>query len=125
MKRVLFSLLIVAMLLVSAAPVFAADTTASKKNPLFALVGRITAIEGSTVTVNVLAGNPLARPYVGQTLDIQTTVNTRFLLKDADGTVAISLEDLAVDQNVSVQGKVVDGVWTATRITVGAAILHW
>ncbi len=125
MKKSLFILLVVAMLLISAIPAFAANTNASGQSTLFTLTGRITAIEGSTITVNVLAGKPIVRPYIGQTLEIQTTDSTRFLLKTQTGTVVISLADLAVDQNVSVQGEVVNGVWTATRITVGADIIHW
>ncbi len=40
------------------------------------------------------------------------------------GTTAITLADLQVGQNVSAQGKLVDGVWTAARITAGAKIIH-
>lgn len=125
MKKSILVLLVVVMLLISTFPVFAASANTSGKRTLFMLTGRITSIQGSTVTVDVLAGKPIVHPYVGQTLDIQTTDGTRFLLKTEAGTVAISLADLAVDQNVSVQGEVVDGLWTATRITAGADITHW
>lgn len=124
MKKSLFILLVVAMVLISAMPAFAAGTNASKQSTQFTLTGRIVAIEGSVVTVNVSAGKPIVRPYIGQALQIQTTNATRFLLKTETGAVSISLADLTVDQNVSVQGQVVNGVWTAARITVGAAVIH-
>jgi hypothetical protein len=124
MKKLFFVLLLVVMLSVGAAPVFAANVDAAKRGTLFNLSGKITAISGSTVTVSVLSGSAVVRPYLGQTLDIETTASTRFLLKTPDGTVTIDLEDLAVEDKVSVQGSVKDGVWTATRITVGANLIH-
>ncbi len=124
MKKSFFVLLVVAMLLISVTPAFAAKTNAPGQNTVFTLAGKITAIQGSTITVNVLVGKPIVRPYIGQTLEIQTTDSTRFLLKTETGTVPISLADLAVDQNVSVQGQVVNSTWTAMRVTVGASLIH-
>lgn len=72
----------------------------------------------------MLAGKPSVHPYIGQVLDIQITDSTHFLLKTETDTVTISLADLTVEQNVSVQGEVVNGVWTAARITIGADIIH-
>lgn len=125
MKKLFCVLLLVVMLSLGAAPAFAANADAAKRGTLFTLSGQITAIEGSTVTVKVLTGNAVVRPYLGQTLNIETTANTRFLLKTPDGTVTIALEDLEIDDKVSVQGNVAGGVWTATRITVGAKLIHW
>lgn len=124
MKKSLIMLLVSALLLLNAIPAFAAGSNPSARNVMFTLAGTITAINGSTVTVEVAAGKPIVQPYIGQSLEIQTTDSTRFLLKTDTGVVAISLADLEVGQKVSVQGQAVNGLWTATRITVGASLIH-
>jgi hypothetical protein len=129
MKKSLITLLVVTLLLVSAAPAFAAKSTPAlpperNRGAQFTLAGTITAINGSVVTVKVGGGNPIVKPFVGQNAAIQTNAQTRFLLKTATGTIVIGLADVQVGQNVSVQGIVVDSAWTATRITAGAAIIH-
>lgn len=60
------------------------------------------------------------RDYIGYDLTVRTTAATRFLLKTPSGTVPITFADLRVGQNVSVYGTLANGVWTASRITVGA-----
>jgi hypothetical protein len=72
----------------------------------------------------VTGGNPIVREYVGQSLTLQTTSSTRYLLKTDAGVVPITLAGLAVGQNVSASGKVANNMWTAARITVGAALVH-
>lgn len=129
MKKSLVVLMVVALLAVGAVPAFAAkgiqpQPPAPNKGGLFTLVGTIAAIDGSVVTVKVVSGNPVAKPYVGQNVALQTTAATRFLLTTPTGTVVITLADLQVGQNVSAQGKLADGVWTADRITAGAKIIH-
>ncbi len=129
MKKSLVVLMVVALLLVSAAPALAArgfppQPPIRKQGGGFTLVGTITAIDGEVVTVQVLGGNPIARPYVGQAVALQTTVDTRFLQVTDEGTLVIALTDLAVGQNVSAQGKLVNGVWVTTRITAGAKVIH-
>ena len=129
MKKSLVVLMVVALLAVSAVPALAAkgvppQPPASNKGGQFTLAGTITAIDGSVVTVKILSGNPIAKPYVGQSVALQTTATTRFLLTTPTGTVVITLADLQVGQNVSAQGKLAGGVWTADRITAGAKIIH-
>ena len=121
MKKLLFALLLVTMLFVAATPTFAAR----RRGTLFTLAGLITDIEGSTVTVTVYTGSAVVRPYLGQTLDIETTDSTRFLRKVPDCTITITLDDLVVGDKISVQGSVATGVWTATRITADANLIHW
>ena len=126
MKKLFFVLLLVVMLSVGAAPAFAANgDTARRRGTLFNLSGEITAISGSTVTVSVLSGSAVVRQYLGQTLDIETTASTRFLRKVPGSTITITFDDLVVGDKVSVQGSVEDGVWTATRITADANLIHW
>jgi hypothetical protein len=129
MKKSLVVLMMVALLLASTVPAFAAKGTPPQppmrnQGGMFTLVGKITAINGHVVTVQVVSGNPIARPYVGQTVALQTTAATRFLQVTASGTVVITLADLQVGQNVSAQGELANNVWTTDRITVGAKIIH-
>ena len=126
MKKLLFVLLLVTMLFAGATPAFAANADAARRRgTLFTLSGRITAIAGSTVTVTVYTGSAVVRPYLGETLAIETTASTRFLRKIPDCTITITLDDLVVGDKVSVQGSVATGVWTATRITADANLIHW
>ena len=129
MKKSLVVLMVVALFLVSAVPALAArgqppQPPARNRGGMFTLAGTITAIDGTVVTVQVVGGNPLVKPYVGQTLALQTLESTRFLQVTATGTVVITLADLAVGQNVSAQGSLVNNVWVTGRITVGAKIIH-
>lgn len=98
---------------------------ASMRGP-FALVGKITAIDAATgvVTVNVLRGNKLAQPYIKLDVALTTTANTLYFFKaSATATpTAITFADLKVDDWVSASGSLVNGTWTATRITVGAKL---
>lgn len=129
MKKSLVVLMMVALLLAIAVPALAAKGTPPQpplrnQGGMFTLAGKITAIDGTVVTVQVVSGNPIAKPYVGQAVALQTTTATRFLQTTASGTVVITLAELHVGQNVSAQGKLSNGVWTANRITVGAKIIH-
>lgn len=126
MKRVAIALLALVVLVATATPALAAGgpPPVRGKSGSFTLTGVITAINGKTVTVQVTGGNPIVREYVGQTLALQTTSGTRYLLKTDTGTVPIRFADLAVGQKVSVSGTVANDVWTATRITVGADLVH-
>ncbi len=129
MKKSLVVLMVVVLLAMSAAPVFAAkgvppQPPLGNKGEQFTLAGSITAIQGNVVTVKVVSGNPAVKPFVGQNVALQTTAATRFLLTTPTGTVVITLADLQVGQNVSAQGKLASGVWTADRITAGAKIIH-
>jgi len=122
MKRWLLFVLLFGLLFVAVMPVSAAG-----KGPrsLFNFAGKIEAIGVDTVTIQVLAGNNLVRVYVGHELTVATNKATRYL-EIVDGiTVPITLGELDVDDPVSVHGMLVDGVWTASRITVGAKLIHF
>ena len=129
MKKSLVVLMVVVLLAVRAVPAFAArgvppQPPTPNKGGQFTLAGTITAIDGNVVTVTVVGGNPIVKPYVGQTVSLQTNSATRFLLTSETGTIVITLADLQVGQNVSAQGKLANGTWTANRITAGAKIEH-
>ncbi len=125
MKKLFGVLLLVVMLSVGAVPALAANADAAKRGTLFNLSGEITAIGDTSITVKVLTGSAVVRPYLGKELGIQVTDSTRFLRKVPDSTVKITFADLVVGDKVSVQGSVKDGAWTATRITADASLIHW
>lgn len=123
MKRWALLLLTLVIVAAMATPALAAGKTPPKRQP-FNLVGRITAVDtgAATVTVEVLRGNRVVKPFIGKTVTIQTDAATRFLKKTDTGTVPITLADLQVGDAVSVQGRLAGDVWTANRITVGASL---
>ena len=91
----------------------------------YALSGTISDIDPveKTVTVTVSCGNRLANPFISQEVTLVTGDSTRFLLRNEDGTATqISFDDLGIGQNISSHGTLVNGVWTATRITSGALL---
>ena len=91
----------------------------------YALSGIIAAIDAGagTITITVASGNQLVKPFIAQTVTLQTNDNTRFLLRNPDGSVtSITLEDLEVDQKISSHGTLSEGLWTATRVTVDALL---
>ncbi len=139
MKKLTVVTLLVIMLALSAVPAFAKGPVYTNQGTPagncggmqigfgvrtpYALSGTISALDGEThtVSVTVACGNRLTQPYIGQDVTLQTSAATRFLLRNADGTVTpITFDDLAVGQNVSSHGTLVDGVWTAVRVTSGA-----
>jgi hypothetical protein len=91
----------------------------------YALSGTISAIDpiAQTITVDVACGNWMVQPYISNAVTLQTSAATRFLLRDQDGTVTqIAFADLVVGQTVSSHGTLVDGVFTASRATMGALL---
>lgn len=122
MKRWLLFVLLFGLLFTTALPVSAAGN-GPRSN--FTLVGRITAIGENTVTIQVLAGNKPVKPFVGKELTVAVTDATRFLEIVGDIAVPITFNDLEVGDPVSVHGKSVNGIWTASRITVGAKLIHF
>ncbi len=121
MKRWVVLLLIAVLVAGIAAPALAAGNKPPRRMP-FNLIGRITAVDtgAATVTVEVLRGNRVVKPYIGRTVTLQTDAATRFLKKTETGTLPISLADLQVGDAVSVQGRLAGETWTAYRITAGA-----
>jgi len=119
MKRWLLFVLVLGLFFASVSPAMAAGPG---PRGTFALAGKITAIGDGNVTIQVLVGNKVVKPYAGQVLTVTVTTSTRFLLKD--GTV-IAFADLKVGDAVSMHGTFVDQVWIASRITVGAQLIHF
>jgi hypothetical protein len=122
MKKLYAALLSLVLLAVAVAPVLAAPEVAKGPRRTFSLVGNITAIGADSITVSVVSGNTLVKPYVGQALTVTVTASTRYLLKDDDIVSIIAFGDLQVGQAVSINGTVANNVWTAKRVTVGASL---
>jgi len=125
MRKLFCVLLLVVMLSVGAVPALAANVDSAKRGTLFNLSGEITAISDTSISVKVMTGSAVVRSSLGKTLTIQLTGSTRFLRKIPGSTVTITLDDLEVGEKVSMQGSVASGVWTATRITADAKLIHW
>jgi hypothetical protein len=130
MKKITVLIVTMVLLSISVIPAFAsggpsgAGQGSQQGGPrgTIALVGEITAIDpvAHTLAVKVIKGNKLVQPYIGQEVEIATTLTTRYLLKAEDGTATlITFADLAVGDEISVNGRVLNNIWTARRITVG------
>jgi hypothetical protein len=96
--------------------------TQQKSGGQFTMVGTITTIGTNTVTINVISGNKLAEPNKGSAVTVAVTAQTRYLFTNGLTTTTISFSDLNVGQPVSVSGTLVNNIWTASRITVGASL---
>jgi len=129
MKKLFVLLAVFALAFAAVTPAFAAGKgpgggQGSQKGPrgTFALVGTISAIGSNTVTVQVIRGNNLVKPYIGTPVTVTVSSATRYLYRDGATTTTISFADLKVGQPVSVNGTLANSVWIATRITVGASL---
>jgi hypothetical protein len=96
--------------------------TVMSQRALFALVGKITEIGDNSVTILVLRGNTLVKPYIGKTLTVMVKATTRYYYKTGTTVTPITFADLKVGDPVSVNGTIANNVWTANRITVGASL---
>lgn len=134
MKKLFVLTLVLALVAVTVVPALAAGSPPEangcvngfcvQKAP-YALAGTIASLdpETRTVTVTVACGNLLVKPFIGENLTLQTTDATRFLQRNPGSTATpITFDDLAIGQKVSSYGRLVNNVWTAGRITVGAKL---
>ena len=124
MKRWLLFVLLLGLLFATVLPVSAAGN--GPRIP-FNFVGKIAAVDpvGNTVTVDFIRGNKLARSNAVDSVTVKVTDTTRFLELAGDIAVPITFGELEIGDPISVHGVLVDGVWTASRITVGAKLIHF
>jgi len=122
MKKLFVVALALVLALTTVAPAFAAGVPRGT----FTLVAVISAIDpvSGAVSISVIKGNTLVKPHIGQSIALTTTVKTRYFYKSSTTAAAtpITFADLKVGNAVSVNGTLANGVWTATRITVGAKL---
>ena len=83
----------------------------------FELVGVVVAVDGllNTLSVRVLKGNAVVKPYFGKEIPIGVTANTRYL------PPTTQLADLKEGAGVKVQGIYTDSVFVGQKITVISA----
>ncbi len=128
MKKTLVLLLVLIFAFAAVFPAYASGdgpgSGQGQKGPsgTFALTGTIAAIGTNTVTVQVIRGNNLVKPYIGTQLTVTVTASTRYLFKDGTTCTPITFADLKVGDPVSANGTVANGIWTTKRITVGASL---
>ncbi len=147
MKKILLPLILVVLLTVAVLPAAAGNgpgnpqatpqpapqgqgilTTYRQSGPrgTFAITGTISAIDeaNQSITVTVLRGNNLAKPYINLDVTVVTTAKTKFLYKTSLTVSAtkITFANLAVGDIVSINGIVANDIWTASRVTEGASL---
>jgi len=123
MKKAVLLILLVILLATSVTPALADGGGGQHRTgKRFALVGVVTAKndETQTLTVEVLMGNRLVKPYIGQELTISTTERTRYRRYGDPKGVFITFGDIEVDDGVAVGGVYLaaTNTFVADRITV-------
>jgi hypothetical protein len=88
----------------------------------FVIVGTITDLGTSSVTIDVLRGNRLGQSAIGTQVTLAVTSQTLLFSRNGSTITQISFADLKVGQQMTVNGIVANTVWTIYRITVGALI---
>ncbi len=125
MKRWLLFVLLFGLLFATVVPVSAAGNGRSN----FTLVGwlRGVDVEGKTVTIEVVRGNKLAQPEIGNKELTISVAYARILYNDGIVVTKIEISELFghIGEPVSVHGTYTNGVWTVSRITVGAKLIHF
>jgi hypothetical protein len=116
MKKLFPLLLALVLLLATAAPAMAAGAPPGRT--FFSAVGPIVDIQSGMITVNVVTGSTLVKPYIGQDLPIHLNNQTRILVSTDAGTVVGTFSDLEVGQMVSVRGSYTNDEFTAKLITI-------
>ena len=84
----------------------------------FSLVGVITEVGTSSITVQIYNGNRIVQPYIGQVLTVQVTGTTRYRQWQPGGCIPITFGDVQVGDTTSIQGILSNGTFTAQRVTV-------
>jgi len=121
MNRILVPLLVVMLLLGSVSPVLATNWSSDLHTGQFRLTGTITAINPltKTVAVRVMNGNSLVQPFIGQTIKIQTSVQTRYQLRQGTTITPITFANLTIGDHVTVNGMHREQAWNGWCFTVG------
>ncbi len=126
MKKLFVLLAVLSLAFAAVTPAFAAGKGPGQgqggPRGTFAMTGYITATGSNTVTIQVYRGNNLVKPYIGQQVTVTVTAATKYVFRDGITSTPIRFADLKVGNPVSVNGTLANSVWTAKRITVGAAL---
>ncbi len=118
MKKLLFALLVVALLAATVTPAVAAVET--KKSPTYFNVrGTIKSVDATagTITVSVVLASSLAHQYRHKDLVVQTTSTTTFRNRQSDGSFKpMKMTKLTAGKTVRVVGNLTAGVYVATVV---------
>ncbi len=130
MKKLLVLLVVPLLALAAVIPAAAdlpnphANQAAAAPHGNFQLIGKITAFdpEANTITVLVVRGNKMVKQFIGTELTITVTTTTRFHFKKGMNATPTGIDGLVVGDPVSINGKIVDDVWTARLVNMTASL---
>ena len=129
-KRLVIVALVVAVLALTAMPAAAGGDKNHNRwlGLVFGLVGEVTAVdlEAETITVKVLTGSQLVKPFIDAELTLATNEDTKFMLYVDQACEQAALEDVYVGALVSANGTVIvapEGkTYLAVRVTIDAPL---
>ncbi|NLE77598.1 MAG: hypothetical protein GX605_12725 [Chloroflexi bacterium] len=112
--------MVLALLAASAAPALA-QSTGPGPGPVpppkpFTLQGIVKELAAPNITVQVLQGNAAVGGFVGKPLLVETDSQTKFFRITDLGMQEIAFADLALEDQVLVNGRVRDGHYLAQRV---------
>ncbi len=117
MKRLLFALVLVVMLMTISLPSASAATMPVR----FSLTGTLNTADAATggLSVHVKSGSPNVHPYLGTDLAVQTGPDTIFVKYTPAGCVRVTFADLKPGDRLAISGVVrPDKTFYATRVTI-------
>src|SRR5512133_639711 len=90
----------------------------------FVLGGTVSAVDtiSTTVTITVYHGNRAGHGFYGEPITLTVGSSTNLMMWTPTGVVSATLADLTSGQNIMVKGRMVDGVWTVSRVMIGLGL---
>ncbi len=90
----------------------------------FVLAGAVSAVGagGTTVTITPYHGNHVGHGIYGEPITLSLDPSTSLIMWTPTGVVPATLADLAPDQTIMVKGRMVDGVWTVSRVMIALGL---
>ena len=125
-KLTIVAMVVLAAILV-ASPVLAAGSShplevakqgPKKKQTVISMTGTIMSISGTQISIKIVMTNKPFVKYRHTTQWVRTTRSTKYILWDGKTRKYITFGDLDVDDKVSINAKVANGVFTARRVQV-------
>lgn len=129
-KRLAIAALVVAVLALAAMPAAAGGGKNRNRwlGNVFGVVGEVTDVDldAATITVKVLSGSQLVKPFLGAELTLATNEDTKFMLYVDQACEQADLEDVYVGALVSANGTVITAeearTYLAVRVTIDAPL---
>ena len=125
-KKAAVLVLVALMVLVSAAPVMAAN--GPRDRPFFTLVGIVVSadIDGDgagTIAVDVYHGNRFLKDLLLEEVQVEVTANTEYRRWTPTGCVPDDPANVGAGDTISIHGMVVEGVFVGDRVTVDVPLV--